>query len=244
MGILQPAREWSSEHHFPIQGGCHGPQGELAMHLNHLSDVSDHLSNTTTASSLQFRRDIITLGPNIDPTLLTTSALQGFTQTLKNVRQFQKAEICVDDQINQNALICAITEGWDALGSHGKVCPLWRLLQRCDDLIFRRASHITRLVMLWMIHQMSLVSISLRPASMLRFIIDSFKFKVCGKRLDQLPHWYRPRCVNSAAGWFYVPLANPTTADQRNPCSLMMKLQTFLPGTFLGSYLSDHLPCL
>jgi hypothetical protein len=72
----------------------------------------------------------------------------------------RKAEVCLDNQINQDVLIRGIIEGWDIVKSRGKVCPLWEILRSIDHLLFWMASPITRLVMLRMIHHMLLVRIA------------------------------------------------------------------------------------
>ncbi|KAI5867469.1 hypothetical protein GGS23DRAFT_548528 [Durotheca rogersii] len=170
----QLAMKWGSEYRIPTQNGHHDPQDELTMHPSHPPDLPGvNLGTVAQASNLVLSRGPA-LGSDIIRALFTTSALRSTARTLEHVQQFHKAAVCTDDRLNQDVLICAVTEGWDAAESRGKLCPLWKILRLSDRLIFQRSSQVTRLVMLRMIHHMLL-------------------FKVCRRRLDQLPPWYRPR---------------------------------------------------
>ena len=77
---------------------------------------------------------------------------------LSKVSHLTGNQVCRDELVNQDSIIRAILQGWETIEGRGYVCPLWETLHRIDDLIFCRCSNITRLVMLYTVHRMLLVS--------------------------------------------------------------------------------------
>jgi hypothetical protein len=67
-------------------------------------------------------------------------------------------QVCRDELVNQDFIARAVMQGWKTIERRGYVCPLWETLHRIDDLIFCTSSVITRLVMLYTVHRMLLVS--------------------------------------------------------------------------------------
>ena len=83
-----------------------------------------------------------------------TSVLDFLNNVLEKVNTVDRSKICTDDQLNQDALIRAVTQGW---GNLGHFCPLWNLLRQIDRRVFRLSGIMTRLCMLRMVHFMMLV---------------------------------------------------------------------------------------
>jgi hypothetical protein len=103
------------------------------------------------------------------PTIFTTpvqtiDACGGISTTqlcnmeLSKASQLTGNQVCRDELVNQDSIIRAILQGWETIECRGYVCPLWETLHRIDDLIFSTSSNITRLVMLYTVHRMLLVS--------------------------------------------------------------------------------------
>jgi hypothetical protein len=67
-------------------------------------------------------------------------------------------QVCRDELVNQDFIARAVMQGWKTIKRGGYFCPLWETLHRIDDLIFCTSSIITRLVMLYTVHRMLLVS--------------------------------------------------------------------------------------
>lgn len=70
------------------------------------------------------------------------------------VRELNIHKICLDDQLNQDAIIRGVLEGWHTLHDRLYSCPLWMLLGQIDERVFIRSGVLTRFSMLHMIHLM------------------------------------------------------------------------------------------
>jgi hypothetical protein len=77
---------------------------------------------------------------------------------LSKVRHLTSNQVCQDELVNQDFIARAVIQGWKTIERRGYFCPLWETLHRIDDLIFCTSSTITRLVMLYTVHRMLLVS--------------------------------------------------------------------------------------
>jgi hypothetical protein len=95
-----------------------------------------------------------TLGFNDPEDSRHTNVLEFFNKMLGKVNAVDRSKVCTDDQLNQDALIRAVTQGW---GNLGQFCPIWNILREMDQRIFRLSGIMTRLCMLRMIHFMMLV---------------------------------------------------------------------------------------
>ncbi|KAE9367998.1 hypothetical protein N431DRAFT_514683 [Stipitochalara longipes BDJ] len=163
---------WQSEYELSSNSHNNSPQEDLT-HLN-MSNLQRTMDVTPSAPSIHLPKSIVLRRGDI-PTLWISEAVRtNNISLLMQAQDARKVEVCLEDHINQDVLIRGIIEGWEVVKSRVKVCPLWEILRSIDHLLFWMASPITRLVMLRMIHEMLL-------------------FKVSGKRLDELPSWYRPR---------------------------------------------------
>lgn len=69
-------------------------------------------------------------------------------------------DICINYQLNHDALIRGVLEGWHTLQSRVYLCPLWSLLRAVDENVFMHTGTLTRFSMLSMIHNMLLVRLS------------------------------------------------------------------------------------
>jgi hypothetical protein len=110
--------------------------------------VSEGIDSRATA--------VVPIQPVIERDSTSTTRLCNIE--LLKATQLTANQVCRDERANQDAIIRAILEGWEAVERRDYVCPLWKTLHRIDDLIFCRSSTMTRLVMLYTIHRMLLVS--------------------------------------------------------------------------------------
>jgi hypothetical protein len=86
------------------------------------------------------------------------STTQHCNMELSKVSHLTSNQVCRDELVNQDFIIRAVLQGWETVECRGRFCPLWEMLHRIDDLIFCTSSNITRLVMLYTVHRMLLVS--------------------------------------------------------------------------------------
>lgn len=87
----------------------------------------------------------------------TCTILQFSNQVFENALQLDIVELCSNDQLNQDAIIRGVLEGWHTLQNRPYLCPLWSLLGQIDERIFMHSGILTRFSMLRMIHLMFLV---------------------------------------------------------------------------------------
>ncbi|KAE8375164.1 hypothetical protein BDV26DRAFT_21368 [Aspergillus bertholletiae] len=113
-------------------------------------------------------------------------------ELLKEVSQLNKLEICTKEELNQDAVVRGVLEGWHSLqGERSFFCPLWSMLSKIDAQLFCQSGVLTRFSMLRMIHLMLLVEVvavfALLP------LLTSFQSNVRFNSYANLPPWYRPR---------------------------------------------------
>ena len=82
------------------------------------------------------------------------SHLQFSNDLLAKIHEFGIHTICLNDQLNQDAVIRGVLEGWHAIQGRAYFCPLWSILEQIDERIFIRSGILTRFSMLRMIHLM------------------------------------------------------------------------------------------
>jgi hypothetical protein len=104
-------------------------------------------------------------GMVIDPSTISSigacesmSTTQLCNMELSKVSHLTSNRVCRDELVNQDFIIRAVLQGWETIDRRGCFCPLWEILHHIDDLIFCTSSSITRLVMLYTVHRMLLVS--------------------------------------------------------------------------------------
>lgn len=68
-----------------------------------------------------------------------------------------KQYICTSEQLNQDALIRGIVQGWSSVDSLPYHCPLWTIIKQMDESFFSNSSVITRFCTLRMSHYVLLV---------------------------------------------------------------------------------------
>lgn len=127
----------------------------------------------------------------------TCTILQFSNQVLENALQLDIVELCSNDQLNQDAIIRGVLEGWHTLQNRPYLCPLWSLLSQIDERIFMQSGILTRFAMLRMIHLMLLVWF-FREGSVpfsinLRLKLNFSQYAVHIHSFGSLPSWYRPR---------------------------------------------------
>ncbi|KAE8375821.1 hypothetical protein BDV26DRAFT_266907 [Aspergillus bertholletiae] len=83
-------------------------------------------------------------------------------------------DICSDDQLNQDAIIRGVLEGWHFLEDRPYSCPLWKVISQVDERIFMHSGIVTRLTML---------------STILKMLVAT----VCKNDFVGVPPWYRPR---------------------------------------------------
>ncbi|KAK7883613.1 hypothetical protein LTR67_011023 [Exophiala xenobiotica] len=86
----------------------------------------------------------------------STSLLHGFNEAFLSIYNITSDQVCTDEQLNQNALIKGVVEGWDSLQCQSLHCPLWDVLRRIDEGLFLLSNTMTRLAMLRAVHFMLL----------------------------------------------------------------------------------------
>ncbi|KIW79467.1 hypothetical protein Z517_06079 [Fonsecaea pedrosoi CBS 271.37] len=104
----------------------------------------------------------------------STSLLQQFNEAFGRVYSISRDEVCVDEQLNQDALISGVLKGWDSLQSRSRRCPVWDVLRTIDEGLFLLSDILNRLCMLRAVHFMILV------------FVGAWTF-------NDVPPWYRPR---------------------------------------------------
>lgn len=87
--------------------------------------------------------------------------LQLGNEVFGKVSELDARDICINYQLNHDAIIRGVLEGWHTLQSWVYLCPLWSLLKVVDENVFMHAGTLTRFSMLSMIHNMLLVRFSL-----------------------------------------------------------------------------------
>lgn len=79
---------------------------------------------------------------------------------LGSIYHLSPAQVCADEQFNQDAVIRGVVLGWDdVLKKEAFICPIWNILRRMDALLLMHASVPARLALLRGIHMMLLVCI-------------------------------------------------------------------------------------
>ncbi|KAL2802331.1 hypothetical protein BJX63DRAFT_415301 [Aspergillus granulosus] len=87
---------------------------------------------------------------------------------------FNTLDICSSEELNQDAVIRGVLEGWHTVESRTYSCPLWKIISQIDERIFIHGGILTRLTMLSTILKM-LVAV------------------VYQNSFAGVPPWYRPR---------------------------------------------------
>jgi hypothetical protein len=95
---------------------------------------------------------------NEDGSCTTLQFADGVFGTLRDV---DTMDVSVIKQLNEDAIIRGVLEGWHTLRGTIYLCPLWTLLKQIDERIFMQSGILTRLSMLRMIHMMLLVRSSI-----------------------------------------------------------------------------------
>lgn len=79
------------------------------------------------------------------------------TTILAAVLTLQPSQISLDENVNQDVLICGVLDGWEHLQNQDWICPLWRIIQQIDLSITINSGIVTRLCMLRGMHLYLLV---------------------------------------------------------------------------------------
>ncbi|KAL3442010.1 hypothetical protein BJX65DRAFT_321792 [Aspergillus insuetus] len=87
---------------------------------------------------------------------------------------FDTMDICSSEELNQDAIICGVLEGWHFVESKTYSCPLWKIISQIDERKFIHGGILTQLTMLSTILKM-LVAV------------------VYQNNFAGVPPWYRPR---------------------------------------------------
>lgn len=118
----------------------------------------------------------VSIGANLrDLTFsLDMSYLCHSTKLLGAIHHLHKSQVSLNDEINQDALICGVVEGWHVMARRKPCCPIWNILRQIDTSIKIRSGAVTRLTMLRGMH----------------LLLLCFLFP---ERYHTLPTWYRPR---------------------------------------------------
>jgi hypothetical protein len=99
----------------------------------------------------------------------STFILERVNHVFESIHDVDRAVVCLDDRLNQNALIRGVLRGWDSLQALSRRCPLWDILRLIDEALFLLSEITTRLSMLRAVHFMLLVRIiedqSMKPPS-------------------------------------------------------------------------------
>ncbi|OQD83906.1 hypothetical protein PENSOL_c137G00940 [Penicillium solitum] len=109
------------------------------------------------------------------PTNDQSYTLKNFSdQLLRQVHHLTPSQVCLNEPVNQDALIRGILFGWDKVQNGGFWCPLWEIIYQIDTVVFVRSRLLTRICMLRMIHLL------------LQCFVQTHDFR-------NIPAWYRPR---------------------------------------------------
>lgn len=135
------------------EGASAMPQGVLSSNVGQLFyqlPAGERIRTDTAPISVSPVQSVIQLD-SISTTRLCNMELHKANRLNAN-------RVCVDELTNQEAIVTAVLQGWEAVEGRSYVCPLWSTLHRIDDILFCRSNTMTRLVMLYTIHRMLLVS--------------------------------------------------------------------------------------
>ncbi|KAL2818567.1 hypothetical protein BJX63DRAFT_383417 [Aspergillus granulosus] len=114
---------------------------------------------------------------NIGPSLQEGGSrliLEFTDEILGKTLGFNTLDICSSEELNQDAVIRGVLEGWHTVESRTYSCPLWKIISQIDERIFIHGGILTRLTMLSTILKM-LVAV------------------VYQNSFAGVPPWYRPR---------------------------------------------------
>lgn len=104
-----------------------------------------------------------TTWPTIPPSLQASDSyaiLEFSEKVLRKPSQLSILDICSDAQLNQDAIIRGVLEGWHFMEDRAYSCPLWKIISQIDELIFMQSGVLTRLAMLSTILKMLMVGIT------------------------------------------------------------------------------------
>jgi hypothetical protein len=162
----------TSPHHIDCGPSDHSSSNNNVTALNYKNEVvlatPEGLLSSNVGQSfptMSAANRMMTNSPTVSTTpVQTIDAFGGISTTqlcnmeLSKANQLTGSQVCQDELINQDSIIRAVLQGWETIERRGYVCPLWETLHRIDDLVFCTSSNITRLVMLYTVHRMLLVS--------------------------------------------------------------------------------------
>jgi hypothetical protein len=66
-------------------------------------------------------------------------------------------DICSNDELNQDAIIRGVLEGWHFIEGRTYSCPLWKIIRQIDEQVFIHSGILTRFTMLSTILRMLVV---------------------------------------------------------------------------------------
>ncbi|BCS29528.1 uncharacterized protein APUU_71098A [Aspergillus puulaauensis] len=127
-----------------------------------------------------FTDGLSTTWPAIPPSLQASDSytiLEFSDKVLREPSQFSILDICSDAQLNQDAIIRGVLEGWHFMENRAYSCPLWKIISQIDELIFMQSGILTRL-------------------AMLSTILKMLMAVVYENNFGEIPSWYRPRFVH------------------------------------------------
>jgi hypothetical protein len=78
-------------------------------------------------------------------------------EILSKTLGFNTLDICSSEELNQDAVIRGVLEGWHSVESRTYTCPLWKIIGQIDERIFIHGGILTRLTMLSTILKMLVV---------------------------------------------------------------------------------------
>ncbi|GKZ27784.1 hypothetical protein AbraIFM66951_005247 [Aspergillus brasiliensis] len=97
---------------------------------------------------------------NIGPSLQESGSrliLEFTDEILGTTLGFTTLDICTSEELNQDAVIRGVLEGWHSVESRTYSCPLWKIIRQVDEQVFIHGGILTRLTMLSTILKMLVV---------------------------------------------------------------------------------------
>lgn len=143
-----------------------------------------------------------TTWPAIPPSLQASDSytiLEFSDKVLREPSQCSILDICSDAQLNQDAIVRGVLEGWHFMENRAYSCPLWKIISQIDELIFMQSGILTRLAMLSTILKMLMVGIPYLTSKSHRMhtsMLTLAQAVVYENNFGEIPSWYRPRFVH------------------------------------------------
>jgi hypothetical protein len=114
-------------------------------------------------------------------------------EILSKTLGFNTLNICSSEELNQDAVIRGVLEGWHSVESRTYTCPLWKIIGQIDERIFIHGGILTRLTMLSTILKMLVVWATSLLGLLVALTLS--QAVVYQNSFAGVPPWYRPRSV-------------------------------------------------